>query len=193
MIAPPPPVPPYYAQTTQALVACGIPAAGIRMRYEETYQSDVVAISDIGAATIEKFRCLQRTGYPRFLIELGNPNQDRAFRDYEAAEGTKLARAEAAAWLGKRRLLHRVPHYHPAKGVDQFQRALEAACRLPTRSAFETVSSTSFTFRGSFIERMMGPKETAFTCLSHMIAASKADEQGVSLVLIGHEASGPTP
>ena len=193
MIAPPPPVPSYYAQTTQKLVACGIPAAGIRMRYEEMYRSDVVAISDIGPATTNKLRCLQRASYPRFLIELGDTNQDRAFHDYETAEGAKLARAEAAAWLGKRRLLGRVPRYDPAKGVESFQRALEAACRLPARSALETSSSTSFTFRRSFIERVMGSNETAFICLSHMIAASKADDQGVSLVIIGNEAYGPTP
>lgn len=190
MIAPPPPA---YVQTAQALAACGIPAANIRMRYGEDYQSDVVTISDTGPPTEDKFRCVQRATSPRFILEIENPGQEEAFNGYEGAQARRHAKAQAIAWLKERHMLDRVPRYDASKGIDAYQRALEAACRLPAGSALETDSSTRFTFRRTFVARPARVQERALTCLLQMVWASEPEQQGVALVLIGNEAFRPTP
>ena len=181
--------PPSYEQIMEAIVDCGVPAANIRISYEDELQSDVVSISNLGGSDEARFRCLRQAVHPFYVLEIADENQRIAFHSFSEREDRPRWRAEAIEWLRERGLLDRVPQSDPVRGVEEFARELEAACSIPEETALETVGSFSLTFRRDFLERGFGgDTHVECTCLSRMFSASNAAEHDVHLVIVGHMA-----
>jgi hypothetical protein len=181
--------PPAYQQTVEAIVGCGVPTANIRIAYEDALQSDVVTISDLGETGEAKFLCLRRAVHPFYVLEIEGAEQQEAYFAFGEREDRREARTEAVEWLRGEGRLNRVPRYDPVRGLEDFARAVEAACAAPAESVLETSGPTYLTFRQSFVERELaaGSGDT-FTCVNRMIAASNAEEHGIRVVIVGNEA-----
>ena len=180
---------PTHEQTLQALAACGVPAANVRITYEEELESDLVSISDLSGADEARFRCLKRSVDPVYLVDVSAAPQSAAYRAFADREDRREAKARAIAWLGERGMLGRVPRFDPAAGPDKFARAVEAACRVREGSALETFGRTGLAYRRNFFDEIMDTDpEDLFVCLYEMVAASDADEHDVSLMLMGNAA-----
>ena len=181
--------PPSYEQTIEAIASCGVPAANIRISYEDELQSDVITVSDLGGTDEERFRCLREAVHPFYILAIEAADQQIAFFSFADREDRRQARAEAIEWLRAQGMLNRVPQHDPAKGIEEFARALEAACSLPTESALEAFNPFILTFRQDFLERgLKTGSHDGFSCLSRMMAASNADEHDIRLAFIGNEA-----
>jgi hypothetical protein len=186
--------PPNHEETTEAIAACGIPIANIRIDYDDELQSDVVTITDPGGVDEEKFHCLRKAIHPFYFVEIEAADQRAAFQSFSNAEDRQQAKVVAVEWLTARGLLDPVPRYDPAHGIQHFARALEAACSLPPESTLTAFDESILTFRADYLERgaTMSTGDE-FTCISHMLAASNADEHGVLLGFIGNAAAGDKP
>ena len=184
--------PPGYEQTKAAVVACGVPATNIRLLYEEELQSDVVRISDLGGTDEARLQCLRRAVHPFYVIEIENEAQRNAYFAFASREDGRAFRTDAIAWLEENRMIDRVPHYDPARGIETFARALEAACELRPGTALEVVRPTTITFRRDYLERRFGDHDAGsgddMVCLGRFFAASNADEHGIGLGFIGQAA-----
>ncbi len=183
-----PALPPTHEQTIAAISACGVSAANIRVAYEDELQSDVVTISDLEGTGEERLRCVRRAIHPSYILQIEDMAQRSAYYSLTDREDRQEAKAEAIAWLQSMEMLDRVPPFDPARGLEIFARALEAACGLPPGSAREVFDDDSIlTFRRGFFEGLTDDRYEELTCLSRMIAASNADEYDIRLVLIGNE------
>lgn len=180
---------PTYEQTVAAVAACGVPAAEVRITYEEELQSDLVRIGDLGSSDEARFRCVRKSVHPYYILDVYSAPQSDAYSEFADREYRRQAKAEAVVWLGARGMLGKVPRYDPAKGLSAFARALEAACSVRKGSTLETLGEEGLTFRLSFARRAF-EKDTydQFNCLTKMIAASDADKHGVQLMFVGNEA-----
>jgi hypothetical protein len=105
---------PNHEQTLRALVACGVRLSNIRITYEDEFQSDVVAISDLGGTDEARIGCV-KTAVPVdyiVLIEAGDQRyayyaEDRVHRVPErlrSAVATRLARIAGECGLSARAL-----------------------------------------------------------------------------------------
>lgn len=180
--------PPTHEQTIEAISTCGVPAANIRIAYEDELQSDVVTISDLEGTEEERLRCVRRAIHPFYILQIEDTAQRTAYYSLTDREDRQEAKAEAIAWLQSMEMLDRVPPFDPARGLEIFARALEAACGLPPGSALEVLDDSILTFRRGFFEGLTDDRYEELTCLNRMIAASNADEYDIHLVLIGNEA-----
>jgi hypothetical protein len=185
---------PTHEQTLEAIAACGVPAANVRITYEEELQSDLVRISDLGGADEARFRCLKHSVHPVYLVDVSAAPQSGAYTAFADREDQRQAKAEAIAWLGARGKLGKVPRFDPAAGPDKFARDVEAACLVREGSALETVGRTALAYRRSFFEETMeSDPDDQFACLFQMVVASDADKHDVSLMFIGSEAQTESP
>jgi len=182
------PAPPTHERTVAAIAACGVPAAQVRITYEDELQSDLVSIGDLGGSDEARFRCLRDAVHPDYILDIFGAPQRDSYYAFQTREYRRTAKVEALAWLEARNKLDAVPHYDPAMGLEKFARALEAACSIRQGSAIEVVGSSGVAFRRSFIEKLTLDVSDAFDCLIHMSAASDAEEHGVGLTLVGNEA-----
>jgi hypothetical protein len=194
MIPPIPLPPPSYEQTVEAIAACGVNPANVRITYEEELESDLVTLSDLGGTDEVRFACLRRSVHPFYILEITPADQRSAYFAYADRESSREWRAEAIAWLEAKQLSDRVPRYDPATGVEAFARAVEAACSVSSQTVLEAFGPTGLTFRQSYIEGSLGAgSDDSFTCVTNMIAASNAEEHGVRLAFVGNEAVGDGP
>lgn len=179
---------PTYEQTRAAIAACGVPAAEVRIAYEEQLQSDLVAITDLGGSDEARFRCLREAVHPYYVLDVYSAPQRDSYLAFAAREYRREARAQALVWLGAKGKLAAVPHYDPGKGLERFARALEAACSIREGSVLDAFQPSGLTFRRSFVEQLHLDTSDRFDCLIHMIAASDAGRHNVHLALVGNEA-----
>lgn len=182
--------PPSYEQTIEAISACGIPSANIRIAYEDLLQSDVVTISNLGEASEDKFHCLRRAVHPFYLLQIADADQHTAYSSFELQEGRREARVEAIEWLHARGLLDHVPQFDRAEGLGRFALALESACSLAAGSALEAFDASTLAVRATFVEGGLATGASdGVTCLGHMFAASNANDLGIRLGFLGREAA----
>lgn len=180
---------PTYEQTIDAIAACGVPAAKVRITYEDPLQSDLVRIGDLGGSDEARFRCLRAAVDPAYIVDVSAAPQSGAYMAFEDRENRRQARAAAIAWLGARGKLDKVPRFDPAAGLDRFARLIEAACSVRRGSALETFGKSTLTYRLDFLEKSIHSETyDQFTCLHQMIAASDADKHDVHLMFVGNEA-----
>lgn len=183
------PPPPSHERTIAAIAACGVPAAKVRIAYEDELQSDLVTIADLGGSDEARFRCLREAVHPYYILDVYSAPQRDSYLAFAAREYRREARAQALVWLRAKGKLAAVPHYDPGKGLEAFARALEAACSIREGSVLDASPASGLTFRRSFVERLHLDTSDRFNCLIHMIAASNAGRHDVHLTLIGGEAS----
>lgn len=179
---------PTHEQTIGAVTTCGVPAANVRITYEDEWQSDVVWISDLGGADEARFRCLKDVVHPIYIVMIEAEDQRNAYHAFASREDHARYKGEAIEGLKAAGLLGRVPRYDPRKGLKTFARGLEAACSIRAGRALETLGSSGLTIRRSFFANPMTKIHDELTCLLGMAAASNADEQGISLGFTGAEA-----
>lgn len=181
---------PTYEQIVEALAACGVAPAHVRITYEDELQSELVRIGDLGGSDEPRFRCLRKATFSSYIVDVSAALQREAYHAFERREGARLAKAEARIWLAKAGLLDRVPRYDPRKGLNAFARALEAACGIRAGSAFEIFGTSGLTIRRSFF----GNSKTTgnydeFACLLRMESASNAEGHDIILAFIGNAAA----
>ncbi|HEX8512414.1 MAG TPA: hypothetical protein VF688_04835 [Allosphingosinicella sp.] len=181
--------PPTYEQTLAAISACGVPAAKVRITYEEETQSDLVAISDLGGSDEARFRCLREAVHHHYVLDVHSAPQRDSYYASAAREYRREERARALVWLKAKGKLGAVPHYDPGKGPERFARALEAACSIREGSVIDVSPRSGLFFRRSFVEQLHLDTSDRIDCLIHMIAASNAGRHGLHLTVIGGEAS----
>jgi hypothetical protein len=181
--------PPSYQQTIEAIHQCGVQRANIRIAYEDYLQSDEVTISDIGAVTDDKLRCVRKAVHPFYILTLADPEQQRAFYVLVEKDDHPVYQRKAKEWVQSKGWAARIPAFNEAEGIEAFARALERACELNPGSAIIANGSRALTVRPDFFAgsnfRQSGK---ALECLMKMFAASNADEHGVRLVFTGNEA-----
>ena len=181
---------PTYEQTVAALAACGVPAANVRISYEDDIQSDFISISDLGGTDEARLGCVNRAYHPSYLLVILDADQRGAYGEFAAREEQARYKAEAVRQLKTLGMLDRVPRYDPRKGLTAFAHGLEAACGVRAGLALETFGSAGLTFRLSFLGNFMATNSyDQFTCLGRMHAASNADEHGVILAFVGNAAA----
>jgi hypothetical protein len=178
---------PTQEQTLEAIAACRVPSANVRITYEDELQSDVVRIGDLGGSDEARFRCLRKAVHPAYILDLSGAPQRDLFHAFENREHRRAARAQSVAWLKARGKLASVPRYVPGKPLEEFAHALETACSIRPGSVLEA-GPHGVAFRRSFIERLVLDTSDRFDCLIHMSAASDADDHGVGLAILGNEA-----
>ncbi|HEX8263423.1 MAG TPA: hypothetical protein VF547_11170 [Allosphingosinicella sp.] len=176
-------------QTAQAIAACGVPAANVRITYEVDLESDLVSISDLGGTDEARFRCLKRSVHPVYLVDVSAAPQSAAYRAFADREDRRKAKAEAIAWLDARGKLGKVPRYDPAAGLDRFARDVEAACGVREGIALETFGRTRLGYRRRFFDEIMETDpHDQFLCLHEMVAASDADKHEIDFMFLGKAA-----
>ena len=181
--------PPNYEQTIEAIVQCEIPRANISIAYQDYLQSDEITISDLGALTTEKLRCLKSAAHPFYILTIEDEAQRTAFYRFSERDDRPQRLAEARDWLRTNGMLDRPPSYDPRLGINAFAIALETACGLAPGSALAPHGASALAIRPDFVlsqdfEALTGP----LTCLNQMFTASNAAEHEISFVLIGNAA-----
>lgn len=178
-----------HVRTIQAIAACGVPAASVRITYEDELQSDLVRIGDLGGSDEARFQCLRKAIHPSYIVDGSAAPQREAYDAFTRREDDKLLEAQAREWLKTAGLLDRVPRFDARKGLNALAREAEVACSVREGSALEAFGGSALTFRLSFLQNSTDSKTyDQFACLMQMIAASDADRYGVRLMLIGNEA-----
>jgi hypothetical protein len=176
---------PTYERTIAAIAACGVPAARVRIAYEDELQSDFVYIGDLGGSDEARFRCLRKSIHPAYILDVSAAPQVRAYYEFTRREDAKDARVEAREWLKSAGMLHRVPRYDPRKGLKAFASALEAACSIPSGSALGTYGTSQVTLLRSFTgDFMRTDNHKELDCLFRMISASNAQEHDITMTYI---------
>ena len=182
------PPPPNYEQAIEAIVQCEIPRENVQITYQDYLQSDEIRISDIGGVTEEKLRCLKNAVHPFYVLTLIDQSQMSEFYSFVEIEDRPKRKAEAREWLRANNLLDRVPEFDSARGLGEFAADLEKACGFNRNSALMLFEDTSLTLDPDFIRSDDFMKRgEAVICLGSMIAASNADQYGISLGFIGNE------
>jgi hypothetical protein len=182
--------PPSYEQTIEAVYQCGVPRSNIRIAYEDYLQSDEVTISDVGAVSDAKLRCVRKAVHPFYILTLANLEHRSAFYELERKDDRPVHRQQAREWARSKGWTARIPKFNESVGIQAFARALEVACELRVRSAIVAIRSRSLTVRPEFFTNSnFEDSGKALECLTRMFAASNADEHGVRFVFIGNEAS----
>jgi hypothetical protein len=181
--------PPSYEQTIEAIHACGVPSANIRVVYEDYLQSDEVTISDIGELSDNKLRCVRTAVHPFYILTLANPKQQSAFYELERKDNRPVVRQMAREWAKSKGWTARIPAFDPSEGVEAFAHALESACKLKAGSAVMAQGSRALTVSSEFLTRSsVAQSGKVLECVMRMFDASNADEHGLRLVFIGNEA-----
>ena len=181
--------PPSYEQTIEAIHQCGVQRANIRIAYEDYLQSDEVTISDIGAVTDDKLRCVRKAVHPFYILTLAHPEQRSAFYDLARNDDRPVLREQAREWVQSRGWSARIPSFNESEGIEAFARALEGACELKAGSAIMVHGSNSLTFRPNFFSGSSFEQSgKTLECLMQIFAASNANDHGVRVVLVGNEA-----
>ena len=182
------PPPPNYEQAIEAIAQCEIPRENVQISYQDYLQSDEIRISDIGIVTEEKLRCLNNAVHPFYVLTLVDKRQMNKFYSVVEIEDRSKRKAEAREWLRANDLLERMPEFDPARGLGEFAAEVEKACGLDRNSALILLEDTGLALDPDFIRSVDFMKRgEAFMCLGRMIAASNADEHGISLGFIGNE------
>jgi hypothetical protein len=180
---------PTYEQTLAAIAACGVPAAKVRIAHEEGTQSDLVTIADLGGSDEARFRCLRKAVHHHYVLDLSGAPQRDSYYAFGAREYRRDERARALVWLRTKGKLAAVPNYDPARGVEKFARALEAACSIREGSVLAASPHSGLGFRRSFLKQLHLDASDRVDCLIHMIAASNAGRHNLHLTVIAGEAS----
>ena len=182
------PPPPTYEQAIEAIVQCEIPRENVQITYQDYLQSDEIRISDIGVVTEEKLRCLKNAVHPFYVLTLIDQSQMNKFYSFVEIEDPSKRKAEAREWLRANDLLDRVPEFDPARGLGEFAAEVEKVCGFNRNSALMLLGDAGLTLDPDFIRSDDFMKRgEAVTCLGRIIAASNADEHGISLGFIGNE------
>lgn len=182
---------PTHEQIIRSIAACGVPAANIRITYEDDIQSDFVSIGDLGGTDEARLSCVRKAIHPAYLVTILNPDQRSAYLDVAVREERIRNKAEATERLKALGMLDRVPRFDPRKGLTAFAHGLEAACGIRAGRALEPFGSSSLTFRWSFLANFAATKTyDQFTCLIRMYAASDADQHDILLAFVGNAAAG---
>ena len=187
--------PPGHEQTIAAVVACGVPAANVRIAYADELQSDMVTISAAAADTGEaKLRCVQQAVHPFYFVHFEDKAVDAAYQRLVMAEATRWATLEAHRRLAARGLLQGMPRYRAGKGrLTKVVRDVVAHCSVKRDSAIQILSPTSVTLRVEFMRSALnsesrGPGER-LTCLMNVLTVSGLAEGGVNFGFVGNEAA----
>lgn len=182
---------PTHEQTIRSIAACGVPAASIRITYEDDIQSDFVSIGDLGGTDEARMICVRKAIHPAYLVTILNPDQRSHYFEVAAREERIRYKAEVTGQLKALGMLDRVPRYDPRRGLQAFAHGLEAACGIRAGSALEPFGPGSLTFRLSFLRNFAAARTyDEFTCVRRMHAASNADAHDISLAFIGNAAEG---
>ncbi len=181
--------PPSYEQTVDAIAKCDISRADIRIAYADYLQSDEVTITDLGALTDTKLRCLKSSVHLFYILTIVDEAQRAAFYEFSEREDRPIQKKEALDWLRLNGLLDRAPYFEPRHDVEAFAVALETACGLKPNSALMLHGTSLITVRPDFVSSKDFEKSArSLECLSRMFAASDASENGIRFGFIGNEA-----
>jgi hypothetical protein len=179
--------PPSYEQTIEAIVRCEIPRGNVRIKYEDYLQSDEVTISDLGAVTEDKLRCLKGAVHPFYILTIEDMSQRAAFYEFSEREDRPKQKAEALDWLRSQELLDRLPVFRAGQRLEDFAVAVELACGLDAGSVLMVWDENSITVRPDALSITEFEKSAKdLWCLTQMIAASNANENDVRFVIIGN-------
>ena len=181
--------PPTYAQTIEAIAKCDIPRANIRIQYEDELQSDEVTISDLGALSDGKLRCLKAAVHPFYILTIHDQAQRSAFYDFSRRDDRPTERQAAREWVRSKHLTDKVPGFDRSKGVKTYAEDLELVCGLSPGSTVEAIGASMLTIRRDVIlTGFDGKLEYTLECLMNVFTASDAIENGISFGFIGNEA-----
>ena len=122
--------PPSYEQTIEAIHQCGVARSSIRIAYQDYLQSDEVTISDIGAVSDEKLRCVRKAVHPFYILTLAKSEQQSAFYELAGKDDRPVYRQQAREWVQAKGWTDRIPVFDEGEGIEAFARALEGACDI---------------------------------------------------------------
>lgn len=182
--------PPNYEQTIEAIVRCEIPRGSVRMAYANYLQSDEVTITDLGTVTEDKLRCLKGAVHPFYILTIEDMAQRAAFYEFSEREDRPKQKSDALDWLRAKGLLDRLPVFDSGQSIEDFAVAVELACGLEAGSALMVFDKSWVTVRPDAlsIEKFENSARD-LECLTNMMAASDAHENGVRFGFIGNAAA----
>ena len=180
--------PPSYEQTIEAIVRCEIPRESVRIAYEDYLQSDEVTITDLGKVTNDKLRCLKGAVHPFYILTIQNMAQRAAFYEFSKREDRPKQKSDALDWLRTKGLQDRLPVFDSGQRLEDFAAAVELACGLEAGIALMVVDKSLISVRPDSISIETFEKSARdLECLTNMIGASDAYENGVGFGFIGNE------
>jgi hypothetical protein len=181
--------PPSYEQTIEAIVRCEIPRGNVRVAYASYLQSDEVTVTHLGTVTDEKLRCLKGAVHPFYILTIADMDQRAAFYEYSEREERPKEKSDALDWLRAKGLLARLPIFDSGKSLEDFAVAVELACDMEAESALMVFDKSWITVRPDALSIETFEKwPLDLECLTKMMAASDAHENGVRFGFVGNAA-----
>jgi hypothetical protein len=160
------------------VAACGFRV--VRPRFDDLLQEEVIAVSDVSAASEEQLRCAANASLGSNYYVFFPETIDHIYQPLYWRLSEERQLADARAWLGKRGLLARLPVFDPKKSTD-FAQALEKLCGPKATGTLKpTAGLTTFTEGALSSGRL---DEDTFLCLMNAAKAS-----GQPLGFVGNEA-----
>jgi hypothetical protein len=181
--------PPSYEQTIEAIVQCDIPRGNIRVAYSDFLQSDEITVSDLGPVDETKLRCLKTAVHPFYILTLDDMTQRSAFYEFSEREDRPKQKSDATDWLRSQGLFDSLPSFILGQSAAEFAIAAETACGLEPGSALMAFDKSWITVRPEALPIETFEKSARkLECLTNMIAASDAYENGIRFGFIANGA-----
>ena len=116
--------------------------------------------------------------------------QRAAFYEFSEREDRPKQKSDALDWLRAKGLLDRLPVFDSGQSIEDFAVAVELACGLEAGSALMVFDKSWVTVRPDAlsIEKFENSARD-LECLTNMMAASDAHENGVRFGFIGNAAA----
>lgn len=188
LATPPVPGPVRPEMAIKRLSACGFHE--IHIRYDQTFQEDVIEIRDGDEATDEALGCAARTSiatiYYVSMPDALQPRYDAIYQRLSVEDDIATARK----WFARRGMLARLPRYDKSQDDDEaFAKRLEQYCGIRAKGALQSELGPHAISQAWLNQQLHRPDKGTdiVKCLTNGATAT-----GFSIGFTGKEAPAPT-
>lgn len=186
-------------EARQAVLACGLPAKRVAVRFEGFMQEDVVWIGTAGGELSEDIlTCIARTSLKiSYYVYFRNRATQRRYDPLYWAMVEADSLTHAREWLRARNLLATLPLPQAGGALADYAQAVEEFCGVKKSSLLVALNDHAMTFAKEALGRMTANgiegaavSDEQFECINNAIAAADLKAHGLFFGFIGNERYG---